>query len=481
MARVEYETVIGLEIHLQLRTTTKLFCGCAPEFGDPPNVHTCPVCLGLPGALPVLNRKAVRRAVRAATALGCRINERSRFARKNYFYPDLPKGYQISQYDQPLAEEGSFEFEHEGRRRIRIVRLHLEEDAGKSIHGQDAGADDASYVDLNRCGVPLVEVVTAPDLRSPEEAVAFLTLLRATVRSLGVTDASLEQGSMRCDANISVRPTGQGALNPKSELKNLNSFRFMRRALRYEDERQTTVLERGGRLHQTTRMWDERAGVTASMRGKEEAHDYRYFPEPDLVPVVVSAAERATAASDLPELPLARADRWVASFGLTARDAFVLTEEEDRADYFEAVIAAGAAPRSASNWVRGPVLHVVHERQGGFGALPVEPAGLAALIGKIDDETLSEKLAKQVFERMVETGASAADVIEAKGLEQITDPSRLASIVEEVLAARSGEVDAYRAGRQQVFGFLMGEVMRASGGRASPQLAQRLLRERLET
>jgi len=476
-----FETIIGLEIHVQLQTHTKLFCGCANEFGGAPNTRTCPVCLGLPGALPVLNEQAVVYAVRAALALGCEVNLRSRFARKNYFYPDLPKGYQISQFDQPLAGRGTFAFDLEGERTgVRLLRLHLEEDAGKSIHDGMPQSADATYVDLNRCGVPLIEIVTEPDMRTVAEADAFLTALRNTLLYLGVTDASMDEGSLRCDANISLRPRGQEDLNPKTELKNLNSFRFLRQALRYEVERQAEVLRAGEPLVQETRLFDERSGETQAMRTKEEAHDYRYFPEPDLVPIVLRQADVEAAAGLIPELPLPRRDRLVAEFELSPADAAQLVEERARAEYFENLVAAGATPAEANNWVRNEVGRWLNEHGGGSEAFPVAPAALAELLRAVGDGDIPAGVAGKVMDRMAETGRAAADIIAEEGLEQISGSDELEPVVDEILAAHPDEAAAFRDGREQVFGFLMGQIMRATQGKANPDTVRRLLRARLD-
>jgi aspartyl-tRNA(Asn)/glutamyl-tRNA(Gln) amidotransferase subunit B len=475
-----FETVIGLEIHVQLATRTKLFCGCPNQFGGEPNTRTCPVCLGLPGALPVLNGRAVEYAVRAALALGCAINPRSRFARKNYFYPDLPKGYQISQYDQPLAGAGTFAFELEGERRgVRLQRVHMEEDAGKSIHEGMPRSDTDTYVDLNRCGVPLIEIVSEPDIRSVEEADAFLAALRSTLLYTGVTDASMDEGSLRCDANISLRPAGQQELAPKTELKNLNSFRFIRQALRHEIERQSGLLAAGEPLTQGTRLFDERAGRTEPMRAKEEAHDYRYFPEPDLVPVMLTEADIAAQAALLPELPLARRERLARRYGLAPADAAYLVEESARAEYFEALVEAGAEAAEAGNWLRNDIARWLNDRGAGIGAFPVTPAALAELVAAVRDGVLPAGAAGKVMERMAETGGAAADIIAREGLQQISGADQLAPVIDEVVAAHPDEVAAYRGGREQVFGFLMGQVMRATQGKANPETARRLLHARL--
>ena len=475
-----FEAVIGLEIHVQLQTRTKLFCGCANEFGGEPNSRTCPVCLGLPGALPVLNEAAVEYAVRAALALGCAVNPRSRFARKNYFYPDLPKGYQISQFDRPIGGAGSFAFDCEGERRsVRIERLHLEEDAGKSIHDGMPESDTSTYVDLNRCGVPLIEIVTRPDLRSETEADAFLNALRRTLLYAGVTDASMDEGSLRCDGNISMRPRGQVELNPKTELKNLNSFRFLRQGLRYEMTRQVELLQAGETLVQGTRLFDERSGRTEPMRAKEEAHDYRYFPEPDLVPIVLEQADVDAWAAKLPELPLARRDRYVAELGLAAEDADQLVTDRARADYFEQLVAAGAAADEASNWLRNDVARWLNDHDAEMAAFPIAAAALADLIAAVRDDVVAAGSAGEVMDRMATTGRAAADIIADEGLQQISGGDELAPVIDEVLAAHPDEVAAFRGGREQVFGFLMGQVMRATEGKANPDTARRLLRERL--
>lgn len=476
-----WEAVIGLEIHVQLRTATKLFCGCPNRFGGAANSHTCPVCLGLPGALPVPNREAVHQAVLAALALGCRVNQHSRFARKNYFYPDLPKGYQISQYEEPLAGEGRFGYELDGEHReVGILRAHLEEDAGKSIHEGMPRSSEATYVDLNRCGVPLLEIVTHPELQSAEQADAFLSWLRTTLLHVGVTDASMEEGSLRCDANISVRRRGEESLNPKSEVKNLNSFRFLRQALRHEQERQIRVMERGEVPAQGTRLWDERQDRTVAMRIKEEAHDYRYFPEPDLPPLHLEDGWLRELEESLGESPLERRDRWVSVHGLSVEDAGVLVEEPERARYFEALVAEGVDAMEAANWLRIQVLRLLRDRGEALDAFPVRPEGLAPLLRAVQEERVSANNAVEVLEEMAASGRGAEEVIAERGLEQITRADELEPVVAEVLGSHPDEVEAYRSGRQQVLGFLMGQVMRATRGKANPQLAQRLLRTRLE-
>ncbi len=477
-----FETVIGLEIHVQLQTATKLFCGCTNAFGGRPNSRTCPVCLGMPGALPVLNQKAVEFAVRAALALGCQVNLRSRFARKNYFYPDLPKGYQISQYDQPIAGRGKFSFDCGQRRaEVRLLRLHLEEDAGKSIHSSMPRSGTNSYVDLNRCGVPLIEIVSEPDLRSPAEASAFLAALRNTLRYVGVTDANMDEGSLRSDANISLRRCGQEHLNPKTELKNLNSFRFLRQALRFEVERQTALLEAGQPLTQSTRLFDEHTGKTVSMRAKEEAHDYRYFPEPDLVPVVLDEAAVANASKDIPQLPLARLDRFVEELGLSYEDASTLVEERTRADYFEALIGAGTVISEANKWVSNEIGRWLNEHNNSdFEVFPVPAEVLASLVEAVQSGAIPAGMAGKVMDRMAETGSGVAAILAEEDFQQISASDELALFVDKVIEAHPNEVEAVRGGREQVFGFLMGEVMRATRGKANPDTARKLLRARIK-
>ena len=476
-----YEAVIGLEIHVQLKTRSKLFCACRNCFGDPPNAHTCPVCLGMPGALPVLNSAAVRHAVRTAAALGCRVNPRSRFARKNYFYPDLPKGYQISQHDQPLAESGALSFYVNGeRRRVGIARVHIEEDAGKSVHDGPAGNEGDALIDLNRCGVPLIEIVSAHDLRSPDEAHAFLTTLRSTLLYLSVTDANMEEGSLRCDANVSVRRRCDSGLNPKTEIKNLNSFRSVRHALQHEIDQQIGLLEAGQPLSQSTNLWDERCGRTVPMRSKERERDYRYFPEPDLAPIEIEEAEIRAAADSLPELPVARMERFVDAFGLPLADAAVLVEDGQVADYFEALMAAGAVSSDASNWVRVRIKRWLNDSGRQMSEFPVSAPQLADLLQTTRAGTISVATAGEVLAKMIATGQTAERIIEAEGLQQISRDEDLAPLVERVLGSHPEEVAAYRAGRTQVLGFLMGEIMRASHGKANPELAKTLLRAGLE-
>jgi aspartyl-tRNA(Asn)/glutamyl-tRNA(Gln) amidotransferase subunit B len=471
-----YEPVIGLEIHAQLLTATKIFCGCSTAFGAPPNTQVCAVCLGLPGALPVLNRRAVEFGIRAALALGCDVHETSVFARKNYFYPDLPKGYQISQFDRPLATDGRLRYRTGGGfQEAGIIRVHLEEDAGKSLHADaDAGADSA--LDFNRSGVPLIEIVTRPDFRSAAEAAAFFEALRAIVVALGVNDGNMEEGSLRCDANVSVRQAGTTALGVKAEVKNVNSFRYLEKALDYEIERQTGLLEAGGRVVQETRLWNTAAGRTFSMRSKEEAHDYRYFPEPDLPPVRVSEEWREQIRAALPELPEARRARFVAEYALPDYDAGVLTQSRELAEYFEATARTAGSAKAASNWIMGEVLRRVKEQGLTMAAWPMTPSALAGLIGLVERGAISGPIAKSVFEKMLASGAEAAAIVAAEGLGRIDDESRLRSIVRDVLAAHPAALEQLRAGKQATFGFLVGQVMKATGGKANPSIVNDLLR-----
>ncbi len=478
----KYESVIGLEIHAQLLTASKIFCGCSTQFGAAPNEHVCPVCLGMPGALPVLNRAAVDYAIRASLALGCAINERSIFARKNYFYPDLPKGYQISQYEEPLAVDGALAFESGGeRRRVRIIRVHMEEDAGKSLHEGFPDSDRRTYLDYNRSGVPLIEIVTHPDLRSAADAAVFFERLRAILVWLGVNDGNMEEGSLRCDANVSVRPVGTETLGTKAEVKNLNSFRFLQKALEYEIERQIDLLNEGGRVVQETRLWDAASGHTVSMRSKEEAHDYRYFPEPDLPSVLVDAARVQTIRDALPELPDARRHRFVAELALSEYDAAQLTQSRDMADYFEAVVKAGAAAKPAANWIMGELARVLNERGVGIAASPIAPARLAELLSLIERGRISGSTAKGVFETMVARGESADAIVRAEGLTQIDDEGQIRALILDVLAKNDDAVAQYRAGKAATFGFLVGQVMKAAAGKANPKRVNDLLRQMLET
>jgi len=478
---VQYEPVIGLEIHAQLQTRTKIFCGCSTAFGAPPNSHVCPVCLGMPGALPVLNRTAVDYAIKAALALGCDIQPLSIFARKNYFYPDLPKGYQISQYERPLALGGGLDIRVDGRgTRVGLTRIHMEEDAGKSLHEGFPDSDRRTYIDYNRSGVPLIEIVSEPDMRSAAEAAEFFERLRDILVWLGVNDGNMEEGSLRCDANVSVRPAGQERFGTKAEVKNLNSFRYLEKALEYEIDRQIDLLEGGGRVVQETRLWDSAAGRTLSMRSKEEAHDYRYFPEPDLPPLVVTEARVAAVRATMPELPEARRQRFVAAYGLPAYDAGVLTSSAGLAGYFEQVAAASGNAKAASNWVMGELLRTMKERATAIEQVPLTPAALAGLITLVEKGTISSSIAKEVFAKMYDTGRSADEIVAAEGLAQNSDEGALLAIVRDVIAANTATVDEYRAGKTKGFGFLVGQIMKGSGGKANPKLANELLKRELQ-
>jgi aspartyl-tRNA(Asn)/glutamyl-tRNA(Gln) amidotransferase subunit B len=476
-----YEAVIGLEIHAQLLTATKIFCGCSTAFGNPPNTNVCPVCLGFPGALPVLNRRAVEYAVRAALALGCRVQTSSIFARKNYFYPDLPKGYQISQYEQPLAIEGRLEYVADGdRRSVGITRVHLEEDAGKSLHEGFPDSDRRTYLDFNRSGVPLIEIVTEPDLRSAADAADFFARLRAIVTALGVNDGNMEEGSLRCDANVSVRRTGATVLGVKTEVKNVNSFRFLQRALEFEIQRQIDLLQEGGRVVQETRLWDSTAARTVSMRSKEEAHDYRYFPEPDLPPLQIGPAWIEEIRAALPELPDARRQRFIDQYGLPEYDAALLTQSTPLADYFEATAAEAGQAKAASNWIMGEVLRKVRALGVEIDSVRVTPGQLAGLIRLVEQGSISGSIAKDVFEKMYETGRPAEAIVEAEGLAQIQDEGMLEDLVRATIAQHPGPVGQYRSGRTATLGFLVGQVMKATGGKANPKLVNQLMRRALE-
>ena len=476
----DWEAVIGLEIHAQLQTRTKIFCGCSTEFGAAPNSQVCPVCLGLPGALPVLNTQAVDYAIKAALALGCAVQPESIFARKNYFYPDLPKGYQISQYERPLALGGGLEIAVDGATTwVGLTRIHMEEDAGKSLHEGFADSDRRTYVDYNRSSVPLIEIVSEPDMRSAAEAAEFFSRLRDILVWIGVNDGNMEEGSLRCDANVSVRPRGESKFGTKAEIKNVNSFRYVEKAIDFEIARQIDVLEGGGRVVQETRLWDSGTGRTNSMRSKEEAHDYRYFPEPDLPPLVVDEARIARVRAAMPELPAARRQRLVTQFAIPEYDAGVLTDSAGLADYFEAVAGAAGNAKAASNWVMGELLRTMKEH--GHDALntPLEAARLAGLIKLVDDGTLSSSIAKDVFGKMYESGRSAGEIVAAEGLAQVGDESALLEIIRGVIAANPDAVAQYRAGKMQTFGFLVGQVMKASKGKANPKLANELLKKAL--
>ncbi len=478
-----YEVVIGLEVHVQLKTASKVFCACSTRFGDPPNTNVCPVCLGLPGSLPVLNRRALEMAIRAALALGCQVHSSSRFARKNYFYPDLPKGYQISMYELPLATGGQLEIVLPGdsaaTKRIGITRLHLEEDAAKALHEGFPDSDRNSYIDYNRCGVPLIEIVSEPDLRSPAEAYTYLNTLKQVLQYTDVSDCNMEEGSLRCDANVSVRPRGAAELGTKSEVKNLNSFRYLARALEYEIERHIGVLEAGGQLEQETRLWNLAAGRTEPMRTKEFAHDYRYFPEPDLLPVRVSEAWAAEIRERMPELPQARRARLVREYGITAYDAGVLTDTHALADYFEAVARAGAPAKTAANWIQTELLRRLKDAGKEIGESPVTPAALAELVKLVESSRVTAATGKKVFVSMFETGQPAGKIIAAENVSQISDAGEIERLCREVIEKNPDNAAKYRAGNEGVFKFFVGQVMRASRGQANPQLVNDTLRRLL--
>jgi aspartyl-tRNA(Asn)/glutamyl-tRNA(Gln) amidotransferase subunit B len=476
-----YEAVIGLEIHAQLRTRTKIFCGCSTEFGAAPNSQVCPVCLGFPGALPVLNRQAVDYAIKAALALGCAVQRESIFARKNYFYPDLPKGYQISQYERPLALGGGLQITVDGAAKwVGLTRIHMEEDAGKSLHEGFYDSDRRTYVDYNRSGVPLIEIVSEPDMRSAAEAAEFFSRLRDILVWLGVNDGNMEEGSLRCDANVSVRPEGQTALGTKAEVKNVNSFRYLEKAIEFEIDRQIELVESGGRVMQETRLWDSAAGRTTSMRSKEEAHDYRYFPEPDLPPLVADDARIEAVRRTMPELPDARRRRFVSQYAIPDYDAGVLTQSAELADYFEAVARAGGNAKAASNWIMGELLRTMNERAQPMAEVPLGPGALAGLIALIEKGTISNAIAKDVFAKMYDTGRSADEIVAAEGLAQIGDEGAVVAIIRDVMAKNADAVAQYRAGKTQTFGFLVGQVMKGSGGKANPRLANQLLKAELD-
>lgn len=473
----KYEAVIGLEVHAQLQTRTKVFCGCSTRFGDPPNTNTCPVCLGLPGALPVLNKRALELALRAALALNCSVEPRSRFARKNYFYPDLPKGYQISMYELPLAVAGSLQIELEGRRKdIGITRLHMEDDAGKSLHEGFADSDRWSYIDFNRCGVPLIEIVSEPDLRTPAEAYAYLNTLKQVLLYTEVSDCNMEEGSLRCDANVSVRLRGASKFGTKAEVKNLNSFRFLSHALDYEIERQIGLLESGLAVTQETRLWNVAGGRTEPMRSKEFAHDYRYFPEPDLLPVNLSAAMVADVRSRLTELPAAKVQRFLRDYQITPYDAGVLTATRALADYFEVTVKAGAPPRTAAGWISVELLRRLNDAGADIAQSPLSPANLAELLKSVESGAITAASGKKVFAKMFETRKSALELIAEEDLAQINDAAAIEAIARDVIAANPDNVAKFRGGNEGVFKFFVGQVMRATRGQANPQLVNDILR-----
>ncbi len=475
-----YEAVIGLEVHVQLATRSKIFCSCPTGFGAPPNTNVCPVCLGLPGALPVLNRQAVEMAMKAAMALNCEVRALSRLARKNYFYPDLPKGYQISQYDQPVAEHGFVEITVEGeRKRIGVTRVHLEDDAGKSLHEGFRDSDRYTYVDLNRCGTPLIEIVSEPDMRSSEEAYEYLTELKQVLQYIEVSTCDMEKGHLRCDANVSVRPRGQKEFGTKAEVKNLNSFRFLKQALDYEILRQVRLVESGGKVEQETRLYNPDTGETASMRSKEHAHDYRYFPEPDLLPLTIGAEWRERMKGETPELPAQKRARFIESYGLREYDAQVLTATRDLSEYFEKAAQVSGDARAAANWVMGDLAAALNAEGKQITESPVAAEQLGELVALISKGEISGKMAKEIFQKMLTTGESARAIVEREGLRQISDAGALDALVDQAIAQNPKQVEQYRSGKTQVLGYLVGQVMKASRGQANPAAVNEVLRAKL--
>lgn len=474
---VKFETIIGLEVHAQMLTDTKIFCGCATVFGAEPNTQTCPVCTGMPGVLPVMNKKALEYTIMTGLATNCTISSHSRFARKNYFYPDLPKGYQISQYELPICEQGHIEIMVDGAvKKIGITRIHMEEDAGKNIH---EGTGKYSLVDLNRTGVPLMEIVSEPDIRSPQEAAAYMKKLRTILRYLEVCDGNMEQGSLRCDANVSVRPTGQKALGIRTEVKNINSFKFVEKAIDYERKRQMHVLETGGHVQQETRLWNAEKGITESMRSKEEAHDYRYFPEPDLGPIMVGREVIEEIRSRLPELPDAKKERFVTAYGLPEQDADILSAERPIGEWFEQAVAAGGQAKAVSNWIMVELMRLLNKDNRSIEACLMKPEQLAGMLALIDDGTISSKIAKTVFAEMYNTGKNASAIVKDKGLVQISDQSAIERAVEYVITHNEDEVARFRAGEEKLMGFFVGQVMKQTKGKANPKLVNELLKKKL--
>ena len=476
----KYEVVIGLEVHVQLATRTKIFCSCPTGFGAPPNTNVCPVCLGLPGALPVLNRDAVDMAIQASLALQCQVRASSVFARKNYFYPDLPKGYQISQFDKPLAEHGCVDIVADGQaKRVGVTRVHMEDDAGKSIHEGFRDSGTNTYVDLNRSGTPLVEIVSEPDMRSADEAVAYLEELKLMMQFCEVSTCDMEKGHLRCDANVSVRPRGSTELGTKVEVKNLNSFRFLKMAVEYEAQRQVELIEGGGKVRQETRLFSPNTGETAPMRSKEQAHDYRYFPEPDLLPLRISAEWLERCRASMPELPASRRERFTGQYGLREYDAQVLTQTRALSDYFEQAARASGDAKQAANWVMGDLMGALNGDGKSIAESPIRAEQLGELISLIAQGELSGKLAKDIFPKMYATGESASAIMEREGLKQISDSSALEAIVAEMIAGNPKQVEQYRGGKTAVIGFLVGQVMKASRGQANPAMVNEMLKAKL--
>ena len=475
---MEFTPVIGLEVHAQLKTKTKIFCGCSTAFGAPPNTHTCPVCLGMPGVLPVLNKKVVDYTIKMALATNCTVERESRFARKNYFYPDLPKGYQISQYELPIATNGHLDIEVGGQtQRIGITRIHMEEDAGKLIHDPDR---PISRVDLNRTGTPLMEIVSEPDIRSPEVAGEYLRQLRAILRYLDISDGNMEEGSFRCDANVSIMPVGSTTFGTRAEVKNLNSFKHVEKALYYEIARQKEILMDGGQVVQETRLWQPDKGQTVSMRGKEDAHDYRYFPDPDLLPLVVDDAWVERMRSEMPELPAQRKARYISDHGLPSDDAAVLTSSRELSDYFEACLAVFDQPKTVANWIMGDLLGYLNAQGLDIENSPVGPEDLADLLKLLDEDVVSGKIAKTVFEAMAETGKPAKVIVEERGLIQVSDTSTIDPIVDSIIAAHPDEVQRYQDGQKKLMGFFVGQVMKATKGKANPKVVNEILGKKLK-
>lgn len=481
MSHTAWEPVIGLEVHAQLATRSKIFCGCSAAYGAPPNAHTCPVCLGLPGVLPVLNKSAVEYAMRLILALGGTVQRESVFARKNYFYPDLPKGYQISQFDKPIGEGGAVEFRDDDGilQRVELIRIHLEEDAGKSFHPEEPGAEPATFIDMNRCGVPLLEIVSRPDIRAARHASLYMQKLRQTLLYLGISTGNMEEGALRCDANVSVRRRGEVQLGTRTEVKNMNSFRSVERAIAYEIERQIAILDSGGDIEQGTLLWSEKSQTAHPMRSKEESSDYRYFPEPDLLPLRIDDGWINRVVSTLPELALARAARLTRDYGIPEYDAAVITEEKSLADYFESTVAVFPDGKRVSNWIMTEVMRVLKDQSGGIENFPITPDALAELLKMVDDGAISGKIAKDVFEEMLSSGRAAAQIVASRGLTQISDDSALVSIVDQVIAQNPAQAADYRAGKTRVLAYLVGQAMKLSAGKANPQRLNDLFRSRL--